>query len=134
MDLICGEPNIMRWANSVFAHGVSVSVVSIGQVQSEIMATDQNDGRDDLDSAIRVVIANARRASRIEPFDESAASVFAKLLGRQLTYQTPDGTVELGDMSRMVVATAIDRKLVLVERSQPYHALLPDLRVTDPYP
>lgn len=133
MDLICGEPHVMGWAETVVAHGVSISVVSIGRVQAEILATGQGDGRDELDSAFRVVLANAKRTHRIEPFDESTALVWAKLLDRELTYEAGDGTMELDDLSRMVVATAIDRKLILVERPQPYHLLLPDLRVVSPY-
>jgi hypothetical protein len=40
---------------------------------------------------------------------------------------------DLGDMSRMVVATAIDRNLVLIEGAQPYHGQIDGLHVEDPY-
>lgn len=129
MDLICGQPEMSRWVGSVAAAEVHVSAVSVAHVQSEIFATPADEGRGELDSALRTFLAYARRANVVEIFDEEAAQVYARLPQGQLLLE--DGA-ELGDMSRMVVATAIERGLTLVEEAQPYHADIGNLRAVDP--
>jgi hypothetical protein len=128
MDLICGQPEMSRWVGSVAAAEVHVSAVSIAHVQAEISATPADEGRDELDRALRAFLAYARRANVVEIFDEEAAQVFARLPHGQLLLDD----AELGDMSRMVVSTAIDRNLELVEEPQPYHADIGNLRTVDP--
>ncbi|WP_062944005.1 hypothetical protein A4A59_017025 [Rhizobium leguminosarum] len=66
----------------------------------------------------------------LEFFDEEAAQVFARLPKGQLLVESG---AELDDMSRMVVATAIERHLALVEEPQPYHAEIGNLRTVDPF-
>lgn len=129
MDLICGQPEMTRWIGSVAAAEVHVSAVSVAHVQAEVMAMTVADGRDELDRALRVLLAYARRANILEVFDEEAAQVFSRLPPGVLYL---DDDAELGDMSRMVVATAIDRSLELVEEPQPYHAHIANLRTVDP--
>ncbi|WP_327209977.1 hypothetical protein [Rhizobium leguminosarum] len=129
MDLICDQPEMSRWVGSVAAAEVHVSAVSVAHVQAEINATPADEGRDELDRALRAFLAYARRANVVEIFDEEAAQVYARLPLGQLLLE--DGA-ELGDMSRMVVSTAIDRNLELVEEPQPYHADVGNLRTVDP--
>ncbi|MNV96229.1 hypothetical protein D3C71_1912110 [compost metagenome] len=74
----------------------------------------------------------ARTHSTIEAFGESAASIWAKLDAYDLQVDD-DGERPMTDVERMVVATALDRKLVLVEQAQPYHQLIPELKVADPH-
>ncbi|MFB9980177.1 type II toxin-antitoxin system VapC family toxin [Mesorhizobium kowhaii] len=133
MDLLCGEPRIKDFINSAQIDNVGVSVVTLGEIQSEISATDQDDGREVLDSALRKFHAIARRTQRVEPFDETAAFMWAKIQGHDLVFDDEGESISLSDIQRMVVATAIDRNLILIERRQPYHARLPDLQVLDPY-
>jgi hypothetical protein len=74
----------------------------------------------------------ARTHSTVEVFGESAASIWAKLGSHDLIVDV-DGERAMSDVERMVVATALDRKLVLVEQIQPYHQMIPELKVVDPY-
>lgn len=129
MDLICGQPDMSRWVGSVAAAEVHVSAVSVAHVQAEIHATPAEEGRDELDRALRAFLSYARRANVVEIFDEEAAQVYALLPIGQLLLEDD---AELGDMSRMVVATAIERNLALVEEPQPYHGEVGNLRVVDP--
>lgn len=129
MDLICGQPEMSRWVRSVGAAEVHASVISVAHVQAEIFATSSDDGRDELDEALRSFLGYARRANVLEFFDEAAAQLFARLPKGQLLLE---GGADLGDMSRMVVATAIERRLALVEEPQPYHAEIRNLRTADP--
>jgi predicted nucleic acid-binding protein len=133
MDLICGEPKISSWATAVAVTTIGISVVSFGQVRAEILATDPRDGQDALDAAFRKVFSIAKRVQRIEPFDTGASKVWATLLNHTLDYMVDGRIVPLGDPSKMVVATALDRNLILVERSQPYHRAIANLRILDPY-
>lgn len=129
MDLICGQPDMARWVRSVAAADVHISSVSVAHVQAEVIATSADEGRDELEHALRGVLAYARRAKSLEVFDEEAAEVYARLPGEALYL---DDDAEMSDMSRMVVATAIDRNLELVEEPQPYHAEIGNLRTVDP--
>lgn len=129
MDLICGQPAMASWIRSVGASEVHISSVSIAQIEAEILATSAADGRDELDDALRSILAYARRARAIELFDEEAAAIFARLPEADLYFE--DGTV-VGDMTRMVAATAIEKKLMLVEEPQPYHAVIANLLTAEP--
>ncbi len=132
MDLLCGVPEAKEFADSVPRGGVYLSVVSLGIVDQAIRETPVKDGRDQLDRYFRRVLSMARTHSTIEAFGESAASIWARLAAHDLQV-FDDGDRPMTDVERMVVATAIDRKLVLVEQAQPYHQLVPELKVVDPY-
>jgi hypothetical protein len=129
MDLICDQPDMSRWIGSVAASEVHVSAVSVAHVQAEVLATPADEGREELDRALRAFLAYARRANVVEIFDEEAAQVFARLPQGQLLLE--DGA-EVGDLSRLVIATAIERNLELVEEGQPYHQEIGNLRTVDP--
>jgi predicted nucleic acid-binding protein len=132
MDLLCGVPEVKEFADEVHRAGVYLSVVTLGQVEQEIRATSLKDGRDQLDRYFRRVLSMARTQSTVEPFGESAASIWAQLGSHDLMVDD-DGIRPISDIERMVVATALDRKLVLVEQAQPYHRMIPELKVVDPY-
>lgn len=134
VDLICGEPGLQAWVRSVAPDEISVSVVTLGQIEAEVLATGVDEGHDEMDAAYRTFKSLAGRTNNIETFDEEIASVWARLRFIDLPYVTAaNHTVQVPDPSRMVIATAIVRKLALIERSQPYHALLRDLMTFDPY-
>ncbi|OJY66543.1 MULTISPECIES: hypothetical protein [unclassified Rhizobium] len=130
MDIICENPDVTGWIRPVPAQAIHASVVSVAHVQAEILATPLEEGREVMDLALRAFVSFTRRNNALELFDEAAGAVFSRIA--QLDLQV-DGDEDLGDMSRMVVATAIDRNLVLVEGSQPYHGKIDGLRVKDPY-
>ncbi|MNL79183.1 hypothetical protein D3C87_2057280 [compost metagenome] len=83
-----------------------------------------------MDLALRAFVSFARRNNAFELFDEGAGAAFSRIAQLELRVHDDE---DLGDMSRMVVATAIDRNLVLIEGAQPYHGQIDDLRVEDPY-
>lgn len=83
-----------------------------------------------MDLALRAFVSFARRNNALELFDEGAGAVFSRIAQLDLRI---DDDEDLGDMSRMDVATAIDRNLVLIEGEQPYHGRIDGLRVEDPY-
>jgi hypothetical protein len=130
MDIICENPAMSEWIRSVPAHDIHASVVSVAHVQAEILATPLEDGREEMDLALRSFVSFARRNNALELFDEGAGAVFSRIAQLDLRI---DEDEELGDMSRMVVATAIDRNLVLIESPQHYHGQIDGLRVEDPY-
>lgn len=132
MDLLCGVPEVKNFADGVPRGGVYLSVVSLGVVEEAIQDTPANDGRDQLDRYFRRVISLARTHSTVEVFGETTASIWAKLSAHDLQIDD-DGERPMTDVERMVVATALDRRLVLVEPAQPYHRLLPDLQVLAPH-
>jgi hypothetical protein len=130
MDIICEDPAMTAWIRPVPAQDIHASVVSVAHVQAEILATSLEEGREVMDLALRAFVSFARRNNALELFDEGAGAVFSRIAHLDLSV---DEDEELGDMSRMVVATAIDRNLVLIEGSQPYHGLIDGLRIEDPY-
>ncbi len=130
MDIICENPDMTAWIRLVPAQDIHASVVSVAHVQAEILSTPIEEGREVLDLALRTFVSFARRNSTLELFDEGAGAVFSRIA--HLDLRTDDDE-ELGDMSRMVVATAIDRNLVLIEGAQSYHRQIDSLRVEDPY-
>ncbi|MCM2434008.1 type II toxin-antitoxin system VapC family toxin [Agrobacterium rosae] len=132
MDLLCGVPEVKEFADGVPRGGVYLSVVSLGVVDGAIRETGVTEGRDQLDRLFRRVLSMARTHSTVEVFGEPAASIWAKLSALDLQVDD-DGMRHLSDLERMVVATAIERKLVLVEQAQPYHSELPELKIVDPY-
>jgi hypothetical protein len=132
MDLLCGVSEVKEFADGVPRGGVYLSVVSLGVVDETIRATPAKDGRDQLDRLFRRVLSMARTHSTVEVFGESTASIWAKLGSHDLVVDD-DGERAMSDVERMVVATALDRKLVLVEQLQPYHRMIPELKVIDPY-
>lgn len=131
MDLLCGVPEVKEFADGVPRGGVYLSVISLGVVDGAIRETGVTEGRDQLNRLFRRVLSMARTHSTVEVFGEPAASIWAKLSALDL--QVDDGMRHFSDVERMVVATAIERKLVLVEQAQPYHSELPELKVVDPY-
>ncbi|KQS78832.1 hypothetical protein ASG25_09365 [Rhizobium sp. Leaf384] len=130
MDIICEDPDVTAWIRPVKAQDIHASVVSVAHVQAEILSTPIEEGREVMDLALRAFVSFARRNNALELFDEGAGSVFSRIA--QLDLRVDDDE-DLGDMSRMVVATAIDRNLVLIEGAQQYHGEIDGLRVEDPY-
>jgi len=133
MDLLCGDPSVKMFADGVPRGGVYLSVVSLGVVEETIRETPPAEGRDQLDRYFRRVLSMARTHSTVAPFGEGTASVWARLGSYDLAVADEDGERAMSDIERMVVATALELKLVLVEQAQPYHSLLPELKVSDPY-
>lgn len=129
MDIICAEPAMTGWIRPVPAQDIHASVVSVAHVQAEILATPIDEGREVMDLALRAFVSFARRSNTLELFDECAGAVFARIAHLDLLI---DGDEYMGDMFRMVVATAIDRNLVLIESAQPYHGQIDGLRVEGP--
>lgn len=132
MDLLCGVEEVKEFADRIPRGAVYLSSVSLGIVEEEIRATPVRRGRDELDRYFRRVLSMARTHSNVEAFGEAAASVWARLGDHDLQVYD-EGVRAMSDVERMVVATALDRSLVLVEQKQAYHDLLPELRVVDPY-
>lgn len=119
--MLLPEPQRLRHRNVV---------VSVAHVQAEILSTPIEEGREVMDLALRAFVSFARRNNALELFDEGAGAVFSRIAQLDLRI---DDDEDLGDMSRMDVATAIDRNLVLIEGEQPYHDQIDGLRVEDPY-
>lgn len=132
MDLLCGVDAVKEFADRLQRGAVYLSVVSVGMVDEAIKETPTNQGRDNLDRYFRRVLSMARTNSTVEIFSESTASIWARLAAFDLQFDD-DGERRMTDVERMVVATAIDRKLALVEPRQAYHDQLPELKVVDPY-
>jgi hypothetical protein len=101
-------------------------------VDEAIRGTPTNEGRANLECYFRWALSMARTNSTVEIFSESTASYWARLAAFNVLFKD-NGERPMSDVERMVVATAIDRKLVLVEGYQPYHNQLSELNVVDPY-
>ena len=71
----------------------------------------------------------AHSNNRIEPFDTQAALKWSDLLPLDLQVYDPNtgSAVDMPDADRMILAIAIDRRLTLIERPQPYHAVMSGL-------
>jgi predicted nucleic acid-binding protein len=132
MDLLCGVEEVKEFADGVPRGAVYLSAVSLGVVEQAIRETPAKEGRDDLDRYFRRVLSLARTHSNVETFGEATASIWARLGDRDLQV-FDDGVRPMSDTERMVVATALERNLVLVEAGQAYHSQVPDLKVVDPY-
>nr|WP_250808494.1 hypothetical protein [Neorhizobium tomejilense] len=132
MDLLCGVEEVKEFADGVPRGAVYLSAVSLGVVEQSIRETPGSQGRDDLDRYFRRVLSMARTHSNIEVFGESTASIWARLGDHDLQVYD-DGVRPMTDVERMVVATALERNLVLVEAGQAYHAQIPELKVVNPY-
>lgn len=132
-DLICGHPNVTAWASATPLNQVGISAVSLGVVAAEVERTSAAAGRAQLDSNLRKAHGIARRLNRVEGFGEAEAAAWAGIMDMGLRIAIQHGQSDLGDPSRMVVATALTRGLTLVERAQPYHGVLTSLPVVDPY-
>jgi hypothetical protein len=133
LDLLCGVDAVKDFADRVPRGSVYLSVVSLGLVEEVIRETDIRDGRDELDRYYRRLLSVARANSTVEVYGESAASWWAKLSGYDFEMDDEGMAREMSDLERMVVATALDRRLVLVEQAQPYHGQIQELQVLDPY-
>ena len=99
---------------------------------------------DSLDTAARppwqrlfnACVARFRACDGILPVRLDAALRAAELLPMTLETRARGRTVPLGDLGRLVVATALEEHLVLVDRRQPYHVELEanhGLVFVDPY-
>lgn len=130
MDIICDNPDVTAWIRPVPAQDIHASVVSVAHVQAEIISTPIEEGCEVMDLALRAFVSFTRRNNALELFDERAGGVFSRTAQLDLRI---DDDEDLGDLSRMVVATAIDRNLVLIEGAQPYHGQIDGLRVKVPY-
>ena len=97
--MLLPEPQRLRHRNVV---------VSVAHVQAEILSTPIEEGREVMDLALRAFVSFARRNNALELFDEGAGAVFSRIAQLDLRI---DDDEDLGDMSRMDVATAIDRNL-----------------------
>ncbi len=135
---------VWRWLRAIpvsrFQGAFHASVVSFGQWRSTI------DNNRSIDAAIRHTWNTAYAALRREfvspegrllGVDAETAEVWARLRELELEYLDPrSGTRgKLAQDDRLIVATALARDLVLVERHQPYHVKLSGLglQVHDPY-
>lgn len=99
---------------------------------------------DSLDSAARppwqrlfnACVARFRACDGILPVQLDAALRAAELLPMTLETRVRGMTTPLGDLGRLVIATALEEHFVLVDRRQPYHAELEanhGLAFFDPY-
>lgn len=125
IDLIGGDPDIGQLLRQLGADRVRVSIVTLGVVEADLQSMANEPDFAQFDQALRSFEAFARRMGCIEPFDGHVVRVWARLLNQHLTTETDDDGVEdLGDIDRMVVATAIERNLILIDRPRIYHQQL----------
>jgi hypothetical protein len=125
LDVVAGQPQVAAWMTTI--PQVHISAIAFVRAEQTIESIGRNDPRH---AALANAFATLRGAvnafGRIEPFDGSAALTWAKLLNFSPTLEIDNvaGREPLDDLAKMDVAIAIDRRLILVERPQPYHALI----------
>lgn len=133
LDILSGRPNVEAWQSTIPLSSVEVSPVSLGQATVTIRRIANAGRKQSFENALAGFISAINISAGIIPFDEAAAKAWATLTEMDLPYNERSGTVtQLGPPSRMVVASALSRDASLVEEPQPYHALIPGLRVTSP--
>ena len=125
LDVIAGEPRVAAWMANV--PQVHISAIALALAEQTIHGSGRNDPRHAaLVSAFATLRGAVNAFGRIEPFDGSAALTWAKLLNLRPPLEIDNGTARepLDDLAMMDVAIAIERRLLLVERSQPYHSVV----------
>ena len=125
-DFASGIPAILALCDAYPENLIFVSPVSVGRIQSDINELDQSDPNTiKLEMSLRPIVARADIHGNIPDFDLRAAYTWARFQHLTLPVVNPDGSrVELGDDSRMVLATALSMNLAVIEQTQPYHAHL----------
>jgi predicted nucleic acid-binding protein len=139
VELARRVPNpVKRWADSIPTTGdqIYISVVSIGQIQSEIDKLRPDDPEKPLWQAhFRAAVAQFS-PMYVLGVDESIAMRWATLLPLTLTTTDKSGQqVDLAADSRLLLATAMERNLIVVDAVEHYHRVLAahGLRSFDPY-
>lgn len=136
LDLIAGEPKIGAWASRVAHREISVSAISVGLIIEVINGLPPGDpARTGLSAALNQLLGTTHAAGTLLPFDHRAARRWAELLPLALARIGTARATVLSSEERMVVATAIEFNLILVDREQPYQATLAPLNLVtlDPY-
>jgi predicted nucleic acid-binding protein len=129
---------VKTWADGIPATGdqIYISVVSIGQIQSEIDQLLPSDPQKSLWQAhFRAAVATFS-PSYVLGIDKSIAMRWATLLPLTLTTTDKSGQqVALAADSKLVLATAMERNLIVVDPSEQCHQVLAahGLRSFDPY-
>lgn len=131
--LVSAEPRILAWAKTVGRERLGASVVSLGVVRYRVGTVPVGSGQQSVDQNLRAIESLMRRTGAIHDFGERDAAIWANLLSCDLKVAVRGVATDLPNRDRMVVATALERSLVLVEGEQPYHSALSALRVLDPY-
>lgn len=135
LDRLSGKPEyrIIPWLNRVHTTrtAVWISVLSIGVAKQQIGQTGgmrHSAWKVALDETVR------KMSDCILPVEADCMQAWADLLNhpaplkRQPTRNSPR-LADLDDIDRLVVATALARQWTLIERSQPYQSLIPQLQV-----
>lgn len=129
---------VKKWADGIPATGdqIYISVVSVGQIQAEIDRFPSSDPQKSLWQAhFRAAIATFS-PSYVLSIDEVIAMRWATLLPLTLTTTDKSGQqVSLAADSRLVLATAMERNLVVVDAIEQCHQVLAahGMRCFDPY-
>ena len=129
LDLLTGEPDMMKWMKDKPAKSIEVTSVSIGQAYIEIAKVTDIAYRKQLEKNFERILLTLQSYQGIVPFEGNAAKVWATLTTMALMH---DQHKELSPESRMVVAIALTRNAALVDQPRPYHAVLPALKVQSP--
>jgi predicted nucleic acid-binding protein len=138
VDLVRRVSNpVKQWADGIPTTGdrIYVSVVSIGQIQAEIDQLRAGDPQKPLWQAhFRAAIATFS-PSYVLGIDEAIAMRWATLLPLTLNTTDKSGQVALAADSRLVLATAMERNLIVVDPTEQCHQVLAahGLRSSDPY-
>jgi hypothetical protein len=121
---------MVRWLEGVSRSAAHVSVISFGRALHEIARLAPSGARASYLQNLETLTAMVRDQGHLLVVDDRIGRTWAQLLVMDLKVTQPDGgSADLDDDNRIVVATAIQRNLTLVESPQPYQATLPKLAV-----
>jgi hypothetical protein len=137
VELVRRVPHpVKKWADGIpNGDQIYISVVSIGQIQAEIDQLPANNPLKPLWQAhFRAAIATFS-PSYVLGIDEAIAMRWATLLPLTLNTTDKSGQVALAADSRLVLATAMERNLIVVDAIEQCHQVLAahGLRSFDPY-
>lgn len=133
LDILTQEPHVTAWIREVSWQDISISAASVASIRETIERESDPAFRAELDADLRRIVALVGAGGRIVMFELEDAHIFATLPAG-LDVMRPDGTVTyMGDLSRIVLAAALKRNLILVDLPQPYHDAIANLSVLDPY-
>ncbi|WP_187830037.1 PIN domain-containing protein [Siccirubricoccus phaeus] len=121
---------LMQWLDGVSRGAIHLSVISFGRALHEVTQLAPSGDRSCYLQNLETLTAMVRDQGHLLAVDDRIGRTWAHLLSMDLKMTQPSGeTVDLDDDNRIVVATALQRNLTLVEPAQPYQATLPKLAV-----
>jgi hypothetical protein len=130
VDLLTGDPRMVKWIEDKPLQMIEVSAISIGQAMALIDAQADPGLRKELSEELDKLLLWLRRFQATVPFDDSAARTWATLM--KMPNLMFDDANELSPEGRMVVAVALTRNAVLIDAPRPYHGDIPSLTVQSP--